>query len=109
MDSFNKVISFVLGLVVVIVFFAVVTGKINFGGGLPSFSKESGTPTTTQSPTPSQKSVSKITVAPTSGYGQYDTKGAVKTIPSTGLPTIFIPAMIAGLIGGASLTRVGKK
>ena len=29
MDSFNKVISFVLGLVVVLVFFAVVTGKIN--------------------------------------------------------------------------------
>ena len=30
MDSFNKVISFVLGLVVVIVFFLVLTGKINF-------------------------------------------------------------------------------
>lgn len=30
MDSFNKIISFVLGLVVVLVFFAVITGRINF-------------------------------------------------------------------------------
>ncbi|PJA55225.1 hypothetical protein CO165_04710, partial [Candidatus Roizmanbacteria bacterium CG_4_9_14_3_um_filter_33_18] len=52
MDSFNKVISFVLGLIVVLVFFAVVTGKIN----LKSKTSTTSTSKSTITPTPIQKS-----------------------------------------------------
>lgn len=124
MDSFNKIISFVLGLVVVIVFFAVVTGRINFKGGLPRLTKTSTTPTPKASPTPapSTQSGARVVISPTgtAALGKYQqqaqaqqktktTTSSTKQIPATGLPTLFIPALLAGATGGAFLRRVGKK
>lgn len=105
MDSFNKIISFVLGLVVVIVFFAVVTGKINFKGGFPKLSKP--TPTPTQSVTPAPTTKAKIT--PTGTYESYKSGGKTTSIPATGLPTLFIPTLLAGAASGIFLRNTGKK
>jgi len=32
-----------------------------------------------------------------------------KSIPSTGLPTLFIPILFSGLVGGSFLRKAGKK
>ncbi|MBI2641720.1 hypothetical protein HYW87_03960, partial [Candidatus Roizmanbacteria bacterium] len=52
MDNFNKILSFVLGLVVVIVFIAVITGRLNLRNRLARVSGVSPTPK--QSPTPTR-------------------------------------------------------
>ncbi|MFA6081267.1 MAG: hypothetical protein WC741_02570 [Patescibacteria group bacterium] len=124
MDSFNKVISFVLGLVVVLVFFAVITGKINFKSKTSSASNSntiiSPTPVkkntggffsflkpVSPTPTPTQKQLSSITIN-TNESNTYKT-APPKSIPSTGLPTIFIPILFSGLAGGNFLRKIGKK
>ncbi|MEK7096921.1 MAG: hypothetical protein AAB859_01235 [Patescibacteria group bacterium] len=131
MDSFNKIISFVLGLVVVLVFFAVVTGKINLKSKTTStsISKSVLTPTPTQknsggffglfksaSPTPTlipTSTPSSITVnTNTSGnniYKQNASSSNAKSIPSTGIPTLFIPILFSSLVGGNFLRKAGKK
>ncbi len=112
MDSFNKIISFVLGLVVVIVFFAVVTGRINFKGGLPRLTKATVTPTQSPTPTPSSGSGSRVVISPTSTMGRYEQqaqKSKTTQIPATGLPTLFIPSLLAGALSGAFLRKAGKK
>ncbi len=101
MDSFNKVISFVLGLVVVLVFLAVITGKLNLKS--KPFSRSSPTPTTTQKP-------STITITGISGNNLYKQNDQIpKSIPATGLPTLFIPILLSGLVGGNFLRKSGKK
>lgn len=130
MDSFNKVISFVLGLVVVLVFFAVVTGKINLKGKTGIISKSTLTPTPIQknnegffsflkpknpSPTPTQKPSSITIGTNTSENNVYKQNDQViqysnaKSIPSTGLPTLFVPILLSGLVGGNFLRKSGKK
>ena len=132
MDSFNKVISFVLGLVVVLVFFAVITGKINLKSKTNQASKSTVTPTTTQknsggffgffksasptsTPTPTQKP-SSITINTNANENnvykqnsQSSKSSNAKSIPSTGLPTLLIPALLSGLVGGNFLRKAGKK
>jgi hypothetical protein len=133
MDSFNKVISFVLGLVVVLVFFAVATGKINLRSKSISAIKTSPSPTpiTTQknndgffaflkpksptlTPVPT-KTISSITInTKDNKVYKLDTVQVVqnqnvKSIPSTGLPTVFIPILLSGLTGGAFLRKAGRK
>lgn len=113
MDSFNKVISFILGLVVVLVFVAVITGKINFKKGLPTLANV--TPTVTPSPTKTPSS--KVSINPTmsagsGSYTSYNNSGKTTTpskIPSTGLPTLFIPSLLAAATGGSFLRKTGKK
>jgi hypothetical protein len=126
MDSFNKVISFALGLVVVLVFFAVVTGKINLKSKTSTTAaKTSITPTPTQKnsggffgffksstpPNPNTKSASYNTEGTDDNnvYKQNTTTSSAKSIPSTGLPTLFIPILISGLAGGSLLRKAGKK
>lgn len=127
MDSFNKVISFALGLVVVLVFFAVVTGKINLKSKTSTTAaKTTITPTPTQknsggffgffksstpTPTPTTKSTSSNTeeTGDNNVYKQNTTTSSAKSIPSTGLPTLFIPMLISGLAGGSLLRKAGKK
>lgn len=132
MDSFNKVISFVLGLVVVLVFFAVVTGKINLknkttttsaarltiapsptqkgSGGFLGFFKS--TPSLTPTPTQQPSSIA-INTSGNNVYGQKNKQvvqyPSAKSIPSTGLPTLFIPILISGLVGGNLLRKAGKR
>ncbi len=118
MDSFNKVISFVLGLVVVLVFFAVVTGKLKLPGKLSTLSlPKVVSPTPTQSPNPTPISTVKISGSTgTSPLGNNyktqtnkSTSTSPKSIPATGLPTLFIPTLLAGSMGGAFLRKTGKK
>lgn len=115
MDSFNKVISFVLGLVVVLVFFSVVTGKIKLPGKLSSsFVKK----TTTSTPTP----VSTTTVSDNSSETSQvsslgnnykaqsvTTASKAKSIPATGISTFFIPSLLASGLSGVFLRKMGKK
>ncbi|MCR4276600.1 MAG: hypothetical protein NUV87_00565 [Candidatus Roizmanbacteria bacterium] len=126
MDSFNKVISFALGLIVVLVFFAVVTGKINLKSKTStSASKTTITPTPAQknnsgffglfrsatpTPTPTVKPISSIKADTSENniYKQNTTTSSAKSIPSTGLPTLFIPMLISGLAGGSLLRKAGK-
>lgn len=107
MDSFNKVISFILGLVVVIVFFAVITGRLKIGKFNPPVFSKKLTPT----PTP----ISSVNIPPVNNENQTTIKNNnykiqnTKTIPATGLPTFFIPSLITGALGGAFLRKAGKK
>ncbi|MBW7960496.1 hypothetical protein H3C65_03330 [Patescibacteria group bacterium] len=118
MDSFNKVISFVLGLVVVLVFFSVVTGKLKLPGkySTPFAKKISPTPTTVSTlkdeDKTNQSSTNKKTE--TSIGNNYKTQPTIKpikpnSIPATGLPTFFIPSLLAGGLGGAFLRKTGKR
>lgn len=124
MEDFNKVLSFILGLVVVVVFIIVLTNRLNLRGKIlpltfttpkpsvitPSPKKQTGgffsflkRPTPT--PTPTKSLARKPT--PTS-YTNYQTgkpleqtKGGlsqVATIPSTGSPTLLL-----SLFGASSL------
>jgi len=113
MDSFNKVFSFILGLVVVIVFFAVITGKLNLGKFKTSFSKgATPTPTISVSPTPiSTVKIPSGQTAKTNSYASYNSSGKTTTtsqIPSTGLPTLFIPSLLAGALGGNFLRKTKR-
>jgi len=126
MDSFNKVISFVLGLVVVLVFLAVITGKLNLKGKSTSNSNITPSPVQkntggffgffnkpTLTPTPTQKpySISTVNVNDNNTYNQYGSTSKPsypKSIPSTGLPTLFIPILFFGLAGGSFLRKTGK-
>lgn len=116
MDSFNKVLSFVLGLVVVIVFIVVLSNRLKLGNKFLPF--QSNTPTAT----PIAK---KITPIPTIRFypGQGGTKatpqpqpkgdqqanqyqpGTVKTIPSTGSPTELLLALNSTLLLGFYLRK----
>lgn len=115
MDNFNRTISFVLGLVVVIVFLAVISGRINLKNKLSSLTKSSTTPPpkTTTMPTPANKKIiSQISVAPTSFINNYQTNKPInaqqnnlKTIPNTGLPTILLLLLFSSLLMGFGLKK----
>lgn len=106
MDNFNKVISFILGLVVVIVFFAVITGRLNLRGRIPLLTK-SATPTPTTTPTPiSTVKISPPPPASSQSYNRY--QKTPSTIPATGSPTIFLPILTASLLVGLRLKNFKK-
>lgn len=120
----NKLISFGLGLIVVVVFLAVVTGKINLGKNVAKLTgKNSPTPTKTKTTINKEinnykDSSSKIT--PVSSLVVQDTKNktydayqteekAPSTIPATGAPTLLIPLFLSGIGGGVLLKKIGKR
>lgn len=107
MDSFNKVISFVLGLIVVVVFLAVISGRLNLKNKSLSLGGKSATVT----PTQTQGAGIQPTQAPTNRYQTTQTvgKNTAKSIPATGVPTLFLPSAISALLGGLHLRRRGKK
>lgn len=109
MDSLNKIVSFVLGLVVVLVFLAIITGRLNLKNKIPLFSgKVSPTPTVKITPTPTKLIESN---KEGSTYGNYAIKQAKtpSTIPSTGSPTILLPLLFSALSGGLFLKKIGKR
>lgn len=102
----NKIISFVLGLIVVIVFLLIVTGRFkifnsrwlnisrgNTASPTPTKVAETGTPSpTVVNTTPAQKSPTPTPTQP------------IKSIPSTGSSTyVFVTAFIL-LLGGVFIT-----
>jgi hypothetical protein len=111
MDQFNKVISFFLGLIVVVVFLAVATGKINLKGKKASTTP---TPTPAATSTVTYKEISAPdTPAPAtrqdSQYRRYD--GIVTTggaIPNTG-PEFLLSLIISSYLGGSFLKKMSEK
>ena len=105
MDNFNKIVSFVLGLVVIVVFIAVLTGRFKLRDKIPFLSgKVTPTPTLTI-PTPS--ALPTPIAMPTTTYHSYTAgnKPNPPSIPSTGSPTFLFPLLLAGLATGSYLKR----
>ena len=108
MDSLNKVISFILGLLVVVFLLAIIAGKIKIPGvQRPTISS---TPNKTTTPSPTKTTISVRPTLTTSSNHLYQSptpqqKGASKTttIPSTGAPTILLPSLISALAAGMYL------
>lgn len=90
MDSLNKTVSFILGLVVVLVFLAIITGRLNI-------KKITSKKTTT--------STVKITPTPTPLVESNQQSKAPSSIPATGSPTILLPLLFSGLGAGFFLRR----
>lgn len=104
MESFNKILSFVIGLVVVVVFLAIISGKINIGkkfsSGVPLFGLNKTTPTPT--PTTLGQSSQQKKQEFVNTINQYQ-KTNVKEIPSTGSPTIVLPFVFSSFLSGLYL------
>jgi len=109
MDSLNKVISFILGLLVVVFLLAIIAGKIK----IPGVQKTTISATPNQTITPSPSSIKTTPSSPTLNilsYHSYQSptpqeKGGAKptTIPSTGAPTMLLPSLISTLVAGMYL------
>ena len=104
MDNFNKILSFVLGLIVVFVFLLVVTGRFNLR-------KSSKNLTSKTKPTPTiiTKQYLTPTLLPIS-FGRttnnYKTLGKVpNAIPATGSPSVLLPLLFFSLSLGIYLKR----
>lgn len=114
MDSFNKVLSFVLGLIVIVVIFAVISSKLKLGDRLGILTLRNPTPTVTLSPTTvptptltffdtvnnevSKGGVKQVTPMPVSSTSK------VSQIPSTG-PELLLPFALSTLLAGAYLKK----
>lgn len=109
MENFNKIISLIIGLVVVIILIAVFTGKVNFNNKLSFLKPLSPTPTLV--PAPTKKNNERV--VPTSSYkmNRYQANSANSTggesgsqtiniIPSTGIPTAMVPLLLTSLLTG---------
>ena len=124
MEGFNKAISFILGLVVVVVFIAVLTGRINLKNKIPSFTGgifSRPTPTPTKPPVSHQGTVvldnqnqtqNNTESQENANYHQYQTNNAppsnTTNIPNTG-PELFLPIVLSGLTAGLLLKRTSYK
>lgn len=109
MDNLNKTLSFILGLVVVLVFLAIVTGRLNLKNKIPLFlGKTSPAPTMTVTPTPKSPTTG-TRAGGNSAYGEYRMRQTPSSIPSTGSPTILLPLLFSGLGGGFFFKKLGKK
>lgn len=126
MDNFNRTISFILGLVVVVVFLAVISGRIDLRGRLTSLTKGVNfiSPTkTSPTPTPTPKNIiSSVTIAPqvNTNYQTNQNQNQItqttktnysqnlKTIPGTGSPTLLIPLAFSTLMIGIGMRRKSK-
>jgi len=111
MDSFNKVLSFILGLVVVIVFFAVLTGRINLKNNFPFMSAKTSPASKAEvTPTPVStvtiSNVNQSSAQSTKSYNRYQNNiKTPSTIPSTGSPTFLLPFFISTLGAGIYLRK----
>lgn len=118
MDDLNKIISFILGLVVVVVLLVILASRFNLREKLLPLS---GLNKTTVTPTPkgqAKKTTVKTTPTPTSSitkgtpdYRPYQTSTSGKvdttlsTIPKTGSPTMLVPLALLFLTGGVFLSK----
>lgn len=119
MENFNKVLSFILGLIVVIVFVIVLSGRLNLKNKFLPFADTSPTPVSkTQTkkitPTPTspveinqyqdQPSKGSSTTSNTSQAGKGGLTGA-KSIPATGSPTLLLPLLGSSALLGFYLRK----
>lgn len=122
MENFNKIISFVLGLVVVVVLLIILTGRFNLRERflpLRDANRTTVTPTPQPvakkngaTPTPA-KAATSTQPGHTGTYNYHSYKGgtiqsnrtgAVTTIPKTG-PDLLLPLVFSALAGGIYLRR----
>ncbi|MCS7093477.1 MAG: hypothetical protein NZL96_03610 [Patescibacteria group bacterium] len=114
MDNFNRIVSFVLGLVVVVVFFAVVTGRIDLRRYFSNPNRQSqGRQVISPTPSlePKRLSVSSETVVSPSPEEPVQTlrfTTTPQTIPAAGLPSFFIPVLFGLGMIGLSLKKIDK-
>lgn len=113
MDNFNKVASFILGLVVVVIFIALLTGRINLGKRLTVLNtKPTATPTPTKkitiATTTNTESQTKETTSAYHSYTQNNqsTKTSPSRIPSTGPETALLPLLFSGAGIGYFLKKI---
>ena len=108
MDNFNKIVSFVLGLVVVIVFLAVITGRFNIRksfqgfGGLVKVTPTLIPPLAKGNLSPTPESVA-LGETKTTNYGT-GTKTPT-SIPATGSPTLLLSVFLSTLSLGIYLRK----
>lgn len=125
MEGFNKAVSFILGLVVVVVFVAVLTGRINLKNRIPSFTGgifNRPTPTPTKIPVVIRPTVifdhqnqtqNKPDNQENANYHQYQTNNTppntnTTNIPNTG-PELFFPIVFSGLSLGLLCKKISHK
>lgn len=127
MDNFNRILSFIIGLVVVIVIVAIIANRINLGRRVSTLSQSLKRPSVTPSLTPKNKGLEipyqsksptptptqKMVASNNTTGGTYQTKGGLSTqpqkIPSTGASSLLIPLSLAGAFIGSKLKNSGKK
>lgn len=131
MESFNKVLYFILGLVVVLVFIIVFTGRLNLSKNFKPLANTSPTPTpkvttkkgffsffgidskTTPTPTPKSKPAATPTpvqTVPGQTYPQPQPTAVAKqpqSIPATGSPVEILYLAIPTLSAGFYLRKRG--
>lgn len=110
MDSFNKIVSFVLGLVVVIVFLAVITGRFNVKKSFQGFGQTKVSPTPTvilaRLPTVTPAPTNQVLVTNNTNTTNYKTNAKTPiSIPATGSPTLMLPLLFSALSLGIYFKR----
>ncbi|MBI4225932.1 hypothetical protein HY612_02360 [Candidatus Roizmanbacteria bacterium] len=111
MNNFNKIVSFVLGLIVVIVFLAVITGRFNLKNRIKSLGQKKISPT----PTVSVQRYLSPTTIPTGLLGQRNSSNYTPnsktptTIPATGSPSLFLPLIFSTFSLGLYLRKKSQK
>lgn len=115
MDNFNRIVSFVLGLIVVIVFLIIINRRFNFTGKLFTGRTASATVTPTITPTPTGNPVVYNTQpntnrnTGTTTYNNQPVTTRPQTIPSTGAETALLPAALSSLFAGIYLKGKARK
>jgi len=119
MENINKLISFILGLIVVVIFIAILTGRIKLPRpGFLTKSSATSTPRTSPTPTPGRRitivnpttgsATGQDVNAPYHSYVSDSRTGNLQQIPNTGAPTVLLPAFLTALVGGSYLRRKQK-
>lgn len=101
MDALNKIVFLILGLVAVIILFAVVSGKIDLKNKFPKFSdtQKKITPTIVKEQNVLNNVKKSAVVKSTANASQ------TKSIPATGVETAFIPLSFVLMAAGFYLKR----
>lgn len=112
MENFNRIVSFVLGLVVVIVFLAAISGRLNLSNrlkGLVGQAKITPIPTVDikqyLSPAPAEKTTSDQG----GGTAYQSTSKMPTTIPATGAPNFLLPLVFSSFSFGIYLKKKSGK
>ena len=107
MDTFNKTLSFILGLVVVVVFIVVATRGFSQKGTLPFFNMgKTKVRSVTKIPTPTLVVTNKTNQQTNKNLpAQNQTRQQPIKIPKTG-PGLLLPVLLPGLIFGFYLRKL---
>ncbi|NTU46894.1 hypothetical protein HGA88_04690 [Candidatus Roizmanbacteria bacterium] len=109
MEGMNKIFSLILGLIVIIIVVALLTGRFSAGQLIPFRGKATTSPT----PTLSARATISPTVTPTLGFYQnQQAASTVSTTSSTGIsnipqtgPEMFVPLTLSLLAAGIYLRK----